>query len=146
RPVVNPPLIAPYAEPRIWAVAPLTNESGVSTMDALRLSDVLADEAQRVQGLAVLPVQRGLDAMRAMNLGQVQSPEEARALAQLVGADAILVGTIGAYDPYDPPKLGMALQLFEASGRTGSSLDTRTLSTAPSGAGVEAGWTAYPSS
>lgn len=33
-------------------------------------------------------------------------------LAEQLGADAIIVGTVTRYDPYQPPRMGMALQLY----------------------------------
>ena len=33
-------------------------------------------------------------------------------LAENLGAEAVIVGTITRYDPYPPPQMGMALQLY----------------------------------
>jgi hypothetical protein len=106
-------LSSPYAEPDVvWAVAPLTNESGVSIVDELAVTDDLVDAITEVQGITALPVNRTLAAMRALGLPGVRSPGEARALARALGADAIVVGTITDWYPYDPPRLGMNLALY----------------------------------
>lgn len=114
KPVINGPLLSPYAEPMTWAVAPLMNESGVSTVDTLGVADVIAQEVAKIHGIDALPVQRVLDGMRAMDIGTIDSPAAARALARLIGADGLIVGSVTAYDPYNPPILGMSLQLYTA--------------------------------
>jgi hypothetical protein len=122
-------LVAPYnqtAGKQLWAVAPLRNESGVSTVDTFAISDALVARSAEVRGIACLPLNRTIAAMRAMGISSVRSPAEARALARTLGADAIVVGSVTAYDPYDPPKIGLTLGLYPAGG-TGSTIDTRTL-------------------
>ncbi len=107
-------LIAPYpaSEDVVWVVAPLTNESGTSLVHELDVTDALVNQIRDIDGLTALPTNRAIAAMRALQIPAIRSPEEALALAQATGADATLVGTITAWDPYDPPKLGMSLALF----------------------------------
>ena len=42
----------------------------------------------------------------------VSRPDEVIALAENLGVDAVIVGTVTRYDPYPPPEMGMALQLY----------------------------------
>lgn len=115
KPMAMPTVLSsPYSAGRdvVWAVAPLRNESGVSAIDTLALSDTLASEAEQTQGISVLPVNRTLAAMRALNLGTVRTTQEALSLCKALGADAILVGSVTAWKPYDPPVLGLSLGLF----------------------------------
>lgn len=117
RPIVAPEaLLSPYPSHRgvVLAVAPLRNESGVSLVDELAVSDALVSEAQQVVGLSVLPVNRTLAGMRALNLGTVSNEAEALALCRVLGADAIIVGTITAWHPYEPPVIGLSLGLLGA--------------------------------
>lgn len=114
KPVINGPLLSPYSEPMTWAVAPLMNESGVSILDPLAVADVIAREVAKIHGIDALPVQRVLDGMRSMDIGSIDSPATARSLARLIGADGLIVGSVTAYDPYNPPILGMTLQLYTA--------------------------------
>ena len=51
-----------------------------------------------------------------LGIEQVQSPEQAALVCDLLGCDALLVPTITAFDPYDPPKLGASLHLFRKPG------------------------------
>ena len=136
RPVLPPPLRSPYPERRIVAVAPLRNESGSLAADAVRLADHLTRALEEVLGLDAVPVNRVLSAMDALGLGGVATPEDAHLLREALGADAIVVGTVTAYDPYDPPTLGLTLELFGGEGGgeggwggdAGATLDVRALS------------------
>lgn len=108
-------ILAPYdpmAGEVLWAIAPLRNETGTSLLDPLEVSDEIVAAAEQVQGVRALPLNRSLEAMRALELAQISTPAEARQLAQLMGADAVLTGTITAWDPYDPPEIGLTLALF----------------------------------
>jgi hypothetical protein len=60
----------------------------------------------------------------------IARPDQAQQLIRSLGADALLVGTITAYDPYDPPKLGVALELYfnPRAERQRQTLDVRKLS------------------
>lgn len=114
---LNPPdvLVAPYNTVQgdvLWAVAPLANESGASFVDTGMVSDALIAKIDEVRGVACLPLNRTLAAMRARGLRRISTPAEARQLAQELGVDGLIIGTITAYDPYDPPTLGLKLALF----------------------------------
>jgi hypothetical protein len=118
------PLVAPYdatAGEALWAVAPLMNESGVSFVDSGKVADALVAAASEVRGVTCLPLNRTLITMRGRQLKGVSTPAEARALANALGVDGLIVGTITAYDPYDPPKIGLSLALWtrERSGLAG---------------------------
>jgi len=112
-------LVAPYNTRQgdtVWAVGPMRNESGVSALDPLQISDILAATLQQTRGISVAPLNRTLGAMRALGLKQIASPADARQLAAQMGVDAIVVGTITAWDPYNPPQLGLSLALYGRSG------------------------------
>ncbi len=137
-------LVAPYNTDRgdvLWAVVPLRNESGVSTLDAGALTDKLVLATEEVQGVRALPLNRTLEAMRSLKLGKIQTPGDAKRLAQAMGADGVLVGSITAYDPYQPT-LGLQLALFATSApmrATSRQLDPRALAASPSIAGESIG-------
>jgi hypothetical protein len=128
-PELVPPevLVSPYGggmrgEP-VWAVAPLRNESGTLEVDVLKVSDALVAKTAEVRGMAVLPVNRTIAAMRVLRMNGVNSPDDARRLCDALGADAIIVGTITAYDPYDPPKMGLTLALYPRSAPRTTAVD-----------------------
>lgn len=94
------------------AVAPLANESGVSTVDVLSVGDQLVASVSEARGLSAVPMNRTLAAMTAKGLRSIRSPREARILADALGVDGVIIGSVTAYDPYDPPKIGLSLGLF----------------------------------
>lgn len=137
RPVVYPQrLHSPYPTGRqqVWAVAPPRNESGVSVVDELAFGDALAEEIGQVKGIDCLPLNRTLQAMRALNLPSVDTPAQARVLAGALGADALVVSTITSWYPYQPPRIGLNAGVFvrDAGGASvgESSEQVRSLSAA----------------
>lgn len=134
RPLAPPEVVvAPYDTAQgevLWAVAPLRNESGTSFANTDQIADDLVAAASEVRGVRVLPLNRTLAAMRALELRSIDTPAQARQVAQALGADAIVVGTVTAYDPYNPPVLGLNLALMPLDGPAGS-FDPRALVEAP---------------
>ena len=106
------PLAMPGMRRQTWAVAPVLNLSGEKSVDPILQADLLFQQLQQVQGLTVIPVNRTAEAMAALKWEKVQSEQEASTLCGLLGCDGLIVATVTAYDPYNPPKLGAALQLF----------------------------------
>jgi hypothetical protein len=117
---------APYDTSRgevLWAIAPLRNESGTTAVDPLAFADKLANAVGQVRGLRVIPVNRTLEVMRALNLAEISSHTQALQIATELGADAILVGSVTAYDPYNPPQIGVSLALVARPGHLTNASD-----------------------
>jgi len=119
----------------LWAVIPPLNESGTSIADPNMIGDAIVAAAQGIRGVRCLPINRSIDAMRSLELyNGIESSGDAHRLAEFLGADAVLVGSVTAYDPYDPPVLGLALALYARPGvmsqTTQTKLDTRALTMA----------------
>ena len=126
-------LASPLPERQVWAVAPFENESGVSVVDGARLADLFAQEAQQVQGLDLLPVNRVIAAMRHLRLPRVATAADAQALAQLLQVDGLIIGMVTAYDPYRPPTLGLAVQLWDSAPWPRTAFNPREVVTSPTG-------------
>lgn len=107
-----PSLTSPYPYPRSLVVAPLMNHSPADSLDTLAATDILVAELSQVEGLTVLPTNRPLKLLAAEGRTHARSLEEAIALAQMLGADGVLVGAVTEYDPYKPMRIGMTLQLY----------------------------------
>ncbi|HEX7010116.1 MAG TPA: hypothetical protein VF184_09045 [Phycisphaeraceae bacterium] len=107
-----PPLEAPYAARQVWAVAPLRNESGSLQADGVVIADHLARQLENARPIDMVPVNRVLAAMDALEMPAVASPQDAQRLRRLLEVDGLIVGTVTAYEPYDPPKLGIAVELY----------------------------------
>lgn len=126
-------LVAPYDSSQgeaLWAVVPLANESGVSFADTELVADALVAKISEARGLACVPLNRTIAAMRARGMTAVRSPADARMLASILGVDAMVIGTITAYDPYNPPKLGLALAVYAKENRPSDGVDPMRLQTA----------------
>jgi hypothetical protein len=122
----------------LWAVVPPRNESGTSLVDANSVGDALVAAVTEIPGVTALPLNRTLEAMRALKIAGVDTPQQVRQLAEALGADAVLVGSITAWDPYNPPVIGLSMALFSRSGRLHREegmLDPQALTSAATDAG-----------
>ena len=108
---------SPYRETRTFAVAPAINLSGSRDFDPYTVSDSLFSELQQVSGLNVLPLNKTLMAMRRLGIRTIDQPSEARQIAAFLGADGLVVPAVTAYDPFNPPAMGMTLQLYAVEKR-----------------------------
>jgi hypothetical protein len=100
---------------QVWAVAPAVNLSGQKGVDALLQADYVYEQLQQIDGLTIVPVNRVVEVYAGLKIDAVKSPEQAAQVCQLLKCDALVVPTVTAYEPYNPPKLGAALQLFQAT-------------------------------
>ena len=119
----------------LWAIIPPINETGTSLADQLKIGDAIVAAAQGVRWVRCLPLNRAIDAMRTLGLTRgIETASDAHKIAEFLGADAVLAGSITAYDPYDPPVLGLALALYAKPGAMANSsqvkLDSRALTMA----------------
>ncbi|MCX5659148.1 MAG: hypothetical protein NTW19_05425 [Planctomycetota bacterium] len=109
----------------------MRNEAGTVQIDVLKMSDHLARHLTNAANLDVLPVNRTLAAMEALQLSRISTPSDALLLMDTLHAEGLVVGSITAYDPYDPPKIGMTLELYQNPRvDPGASIDVRKLTRA----------------
>lgn len=106
------PLVSPYDQRHLWAVVPLRNESGSRYADGAAFADDLVQQIEGASNLDVLPVNRTLAALDALEMSHPSTYAEAMQLITTLDVDGLIVGTISAYDPYDPMKLGIAVDLY----------------------------------
>ena len=123
---------APRYGPRTIAVAPAINLSGQSAPDPLLQADIVYQQMQAVRGVTVIPVNRVVQVCAGLGIRNIDSRDQAEAVCEALGADALVVPTITAFDPYDPPKMGASLQMFVSKYRDqNGKLDVRALSRQP---------------
>ncbi|QQE11220.1 hypothetical protein JD969_17240 [Planctomycetota bacterium] len=103
-----------YPRRQLWAVVPLRNESGTALVvdKGARIADTLAAQLETQPGIDVIPVNRVLAAMESLQITQITTPAEALTLRHVLEVDALVVGSITAYNAYDPPKLGIGVELY----------------------------------
>ncbi|MEM8782673.1 MAG: hypothetical protein AAGE65_07415 [Planctomycetota bacterium] len=125
-------LQGPYETRQLFAVAPLNNESGSAFADGVRLADRLSEQLTVAGQIDTVPVNRVLAAMDRIGLPAVTNKSQALQLRQALGVDGLLVGTVTSFDPYDPPKLGMNVELYLDPAHASARFDIRRLSRAAS--------------
>ncbi len=115
-------LTNPYGRQMTIAIAPVLNYSGNPDLDPVKVTDILYSEMQQVDGFSVVPVNRMLAQMVRDNIVMIETPQQALKLASALGADAIVVAAITEYNPFYPPIVGIAAQIYgleqEAAGPT----------------------------
>jgi hypothetical protein len=123
----EPSTFLPGTARQTWAVAPAVNLSGIAQADPILQADLLYTQLQQTAGLNVIPVNRVVEVLAALRIEQIQSEEQAAIICNMLGCDALLVPTITAYDPYDPPKIGASLHLFRRTNVINTGVDPREL-------------------
>jgi hypothetical protein len=111
---VERPYFLPARKRQVWAIAPVLNLSG-QKVDSILQADIVFEQLQQVEGIIVVPVNRTVEVLASLRLEKVQSEKQAALVCDLLGCDGLIVATVTAYDPYDPPKLGASLQWFGRS-------------------------------
>jgi hypothetical protein len=129
-------LRSPYERHELWAIAPFANETGVSIVKPDRIADLFMEQAEQIDGVDVIPVNRVLVAMQRLQMRGVNTPGDAVSLMNVLDVDGLIVGTVTSYDPYSPPKLGAAIQLYRRESPHAVQLDpvevTRSTTELPS--------------
>lgn len=133
-PIQPETIVSPFARDGLWGVVPFANESGVSSVDSAKVADAFTAELEQVEGISTVPVNRVILAMRRLGLPTVSTQAEARAVMNALGLDGLVVGTVTAWNPYPPPTMGAAAQVFIRPDREVVAVgDTRNLTRSPSG-------------
>ena len=121
----EPMVVDPARVPNRWlgpmtiAVAPALNFSGSADFDRNAVADLMASELGHVDGITVIPVSRVLAVLARQGRSEVASPRHALEIREQLGADAVLVFAVTEYDPYEPPVVGLAAQLYGLAPRSG---------------------------
>jgi len=111
-PPIEYSLSTPYSSTHTLAIAPAINLSGSRDFDPLVVSDTIYAEMQQVQNLNVLPLNKTLLAMQRLGIRSINDVKTAQRLAEVLNADGLVIPAVTAYDPYNPPTMGMVLQLY----------------------------------
>jgi hypothetical protein len=125
-------LAAPYEHAQIWAVVPFANESGVSTVRVDRVADAFTEQAEQIDGVQAVPVNRVIATMRRIGMKSVTSANDALILMNALGVDGLIVGSVTTFDPFPPIKFGAAIQLFTREHDVRGGIDPVRESRAPS--------------
>jgi len=110
----EPSVQNPFPQLSKVAVAPFFNQSGEPTVDGEKIAEAYFEELQQIPGFEVVPVRvtRTLIQQQGLHLGDA---EQRRRLCQMLGVDALVIGSVTEYRPYYPPRLGMAVRWYAAN-------------------------------
>lgn len=101
----------PIPEMTTVVVAPFFNLSDERTVDGRRFAEAYFSELQKSPGFQVIPVGVAERAIQQEGL-QMSNPDDALRLAEMLGADAVVVGAVTDYDPYYPPRIGLQISWY----------------------------------
>lgn len=104
----------PFPQLSKVAVAPFFNLSTEPTVDGRQFALAYFNELQLVPGYEVVPVGVVEKTLEMYNLS-IDSPADARRLAQVLGVDAVVVGAVTDFSPYYPPRCGLQVEWYAAS-------------------------------
>lgn len=104
----------PFPQIHKVAVLPFFNLSTEPTLDGRKVAVAYYNELQEIPGFEVIPVGVAERAMTEARL-TLNRPEDARRLAEMLGADAVVVGAVTEYSPYYPPRIGLQVEWYAAN-------------------------------
>lgn len=104
----------PFPQLSKVAVAPFFNQSDERTVDGRKFALAYFAELQAVPGFEVVPLGVVEEAIIAHQV-DLSRPEEARRLANILGVDAVVVGSVTDYTPYYPPRCGLRVEWYAAN-------------------------------
>ena len=110
----RPVIYNPFPQLHRVAVLPFFNQSNEPTVDGYRVAEIYQAELQKIRGFQVMPVgvveQYLID--QEVPLDQRTDFQE---LARALGVDVLVVGSVTDYDPYHPPRIGLAIDWYAAN-------------------------------
>jgi hypothetical protein len=117
--IVEPQFHNPFPQLHRVAVLPFYNQSAEPTLNGDDVALAYFNELQLIPGFEVMPVGVAKQLLTAsISASGGQEPRggaDFQRLAQLMGVDAVLVGSITEYSPYYPPRVGLSVDWYAAN-------------------------------
>ncbi|HEX4412797.1 MAG TPA: hypothetical protein VH107_04155, partial [Lacipirellulaceae bacterium] len=110
----EPVIHNPFPQLSKVAVAPFFNLSDEKTVDGRKFALAYFAELQSIQGFEVVPLGVTEEAIIAHRV-DLSKPSEARRLANILGVDAVVIGSVTDYTPYYPPRCGLRVEWYAAN-------------------------------
>jgi len=113
----NPSMHNPFPQLKRIAVLPFFNQSSEPTVDGEAVAEAYYAELQAIPGFEVLPVgvTRNIYVQYSQSFGEPTTGAEFQRLAQMIGVDAIVVGSVTDFDAYYPPRMAMTTNWYAAN-------------------------------
>ncbi|QDT03417.1 hypothetical protein K227x_17990 [Rubripirellula lacrimiformis] len=107
----------PFPQLKRVAVLPFYNQSSEPTVDTDLVAEKYYAALQSVPGFEVLPI--GVAKTQwlryAMTYGEPTSGEDFQRLAQMMGVEALVVGSVTDFDAFYPPRMAMTVHWYAAN-------------------------------
>lgn len=102
---------------KVAVVEFINNTPDDTVVDGLQFALMYASELQTIPGFEVVPPDVAREEMRKlrMNPYELADPGRRRLLADSLGVDALVIGTVNEYTPYYPPRLGLKVNWYAAN-------------------------------
>ncbi len=110
----EPVIHNPFPQLSKVAIAPFFNLSDEKTVDGRRFALAYYAELQSIQGFEVVPLGVTEEAIIQHHV-DLSKPSEARRLANILGVDAVVIGSVTDYTPYYPPRCGLRVEWYAAN-------------------------------
>jgi hypothetical protein len=110
----EPVIHNPFPQLNKIAIAPFFNQSNEPTVDGRKFALAYFAELQAVPGFEVVPL-GVVETAIVENQVNLANPGEARRLANILGIDAVVVGSVTDYSPYYPPRCGLRVEWYAAN-------------------------------
>jgi hypothetical protein len=104
----------PFPQLSRVAVAPFFNQSDEPTVDGREFALAYFAELQATPGFEVVPLGVVEEAILAHQV-DLSDAGEARRLANILGVDAVVIGSVTDFTPYYPPRCGMRVEWYAAN-------------------------------
>ncbi|HAO00070.1 MAG TPA: hypothetical protein DCQ98_22715 [Planctomycetaceae bacterium] len=114
RAVHEPQLHNPFPQLERIAILPFFNQSASPNLDGLQVAEAYQVELQKIPGFQVMPVAVVDQYLRDSEI-PIDSSTDFQKLARDLGVDVLVVGSVTVYDPYPPPKIGLAIDWYAAN-------------------------------
>lgn len=113
----RPSMHNPFPQLKRIAVLPFYNQSNEPTVDGEAVAEAYYAELQMIPGFEVLPigVTRNIYVQYSQAFGEPTTGAEFQRLAQTIGVDAIVVGSVTDFSVYYPPRMAMTTNWYAAN-------------------------------
>ncbi len=107
----------PFPQLKQVAVLPFFNQSESPTLDGEEVALAYYAELQAIPGFEVIPVgvARNLWIQFSRTHGEPRSGIDFQRLAQFMGVEAVVVGSVTDFDAYYPPRMAMTVHWYAAN-------------------------------
>lgn len=110
----QPSVHNPFPQLSKVAIVPFFNLSTEPSVDGRRFALAYFNELQAIRGFEVAPIGVVEQALLTHQL-DLNGPDEARRLAELLGVDAVVIGAVTDFSPYYPQRVGLKVEWYAAN-------------------------------